>query len=72
MIESLIKKVVEVKFFIKYGEFRMVGFENVISGECYVVLVKGDIKFGEEVLVCVYFECLIGDVFGLLKCDCGE
>ena len=50
----------------------MVGFENAISGEHHVALVKGDIKPGEEVLVRVHSECLTGDAFGSLKCDCGE
>ena len=72
MTESLIKKAAEAKLPTKHGEFRMVGFENAISGEHHVALVKGDIKPGEEVLVRVHSECLTGDAFGSLKCDCGE
>lgn len=72
MTESLIKKAAEAKLPTKHGEFRMVGFENAINGEHHVALVKGDIKPGEEVLVRVHSECLTGDAFGSLKCDCGE
>lgn len=72
MTESLVKKAAEAKLPTKHGEFRMVGFENAISGEHHVALVKGDIKPGEEVLVRVHSECLTGDAFGSLKCDCGE
>ncbi|OED58990.1 GTP cyclohydrolase II [Acholeplasma laidlawii] len=72
MTESLVKKAAEAKLPTKHGEFRMVGFENAINGEHHVALVKGDIKPGEEVLVRVHSECLTGDAFGSLKCDCGE
>ena len=50
----------------------MIGFENAINGEHHVALVKGDIQPGDEVLVRVHSECLTGDAFGSLKCDCGE
>lgn len=72
MTESLVKKAAEAKLPTKHGEFRMVGFENAINGEHHVALVKGDIKPGEEVLVRVHSECLTGDAFGSLKCDCVE
>ncbi|WP_035357600.1 GTP cyclohydrolase II [Acholeplasma granularum] len=70
--ESLIKKAAEAKLPTKFGDFKMVGFENAINGEHHVALVKGDIKPGEEILVRVHSECLTGDAFGSLKCDCGE
>ncbi|MDD6101567.1 MAG: bifunctional 3,4-dihydroxy-2-butanone-4-phosphate synthase/GTP cyclohydrolase II [Clostridiales bacterium] len=56
----------------KYGDFRIVGYVNDISGEHHVALVKGDIGNGENVLVRVHSECLTGDVFGSKRCDCGE
>jgi 3,4-dihydroxy 2-butanone 4-phosphate synthase / GTP cyclohydrolase II len=69
---SFIKRAAEANLPTSHGEFRMVGFENAINGEHHVALVKGDIKPGDEVLVRVHSECLTGDAFGSLKCDCGE
>ncbi len=56
----------------EYGFFRMVGFVNKLNGEHHVALVKGEIKTTDEVLVRVHSECLTGDAFHSLKCDCGE
>lgn len=55
-----------------YGNFRMVGFVNTLNGEHHVALVKGHIQDGDEVLVRVHSECLTGDAFHSLKCDCGQ
>ncbi|MCI8661971.1 MAG: bifunctional 3,4-dihydroxy-2-butanone-4-phosphate synthase/GTP cyclohydrolase II [Hungatella sp.] len=55
----------------KYGHFRIYGYVNDITGEHHVALVKGDIGDGEGVLCRVHSECLTGDTFGSLKCDCG-
>ncbi|HBG33512.1 MAG: bifunctional 3,4-dihydroxy-2-butanone 4-phosphate synthase/GTP cyclohydrolase II [Tenericutes bacterium GWC2_39_45] len=70
--ESLIARAAEANLPTSHGEFRMIGFENAINGEHHVALVKGDIKPGDEVLVRVHSECLTGDAFGSMKCDCGE
>jgi 3,4-dihydroxy 2-butanone 4-phosphate synthase/GTP cyclohydrolase II len=56
----------------KYGEFRAYGYVNKLNGEHHVALVKGDIGDGRDVLVRVHSECLTGDVFGSLRCDCGD
>jgi 3,4-dihydroxy 2-butanone 4-phosphate synthase/GTP cyclohydrolase II len=56
----------------EYGDFRMVGFVNKLNGEHHVALVKGTIDPNDEVLVRVHSECLTGDAFHSLKCDCGE
>ncbi|MBP1756587.1 MAG: bifunctional 3,4-dihydroxy-2-butanone 4-phosphate synthase/GTP cyclohydrolase [Firmicutes bacterium] len=56
----------------EYGQFRMVGFVNKLNGEHHVALVKGTITEEDEVLVRVHSECLTGDAFHSLKCDCGE
>lgn len=56
----------------KYGDFRIYGYVNDISGEHHVALVKGDIGDGEDVLCRVHSECLTGDTFGSRRCDCGE
>lgn len=55
-----------------YGTFKMVGFVNTLNAEHHVALVKGDITESEPVLVRVHSECLTGDAFHSLKCDCGE
>ena len=55
----------------RYGHFKIYGYVNDISGEHHVALVKGDIGDGENVLCRVHSECLTGDAFGSLRCDCG-
>jgi len=70
--ENLIKRAAEAILPTSHGEFRMVGFENETNGEHHVALVKGDIQENDEVLVRVHSECLTGDAFGSMKCDCGE
>jgi len=70
--EALIKRVTEAKMPTKHGNFKVIGYENALNGEHHVALVKGDIADGEPVLVRVHSECLTGDAFGSLRCDCGE
>jgi len=70
--ETYIERVTEAKMPTKYGEFRMVGYVNTLNGEHHVALVKGDVSDGEPVLVRVHSECLTGDAFGSLRCDCGD
>ena len=70
--EVLIERVTTAKLPTKYGEFDIVGFINKMNGEHHVALVKGDIGDGENVLTRVHSECLTGDAFGSMKCDCGE
>ena len=56
----------------KYGEFKAHCYVNKITGEHHVALVKGDIGDGQNVLCRVHSECLTGDVFGSMRCDCGQ
>ncbi len=56
----------------EYGDFQIYGYVNDITGEHHVALVKGEIGDGENVLCRVHSECLTGDVFGSLRCDCGN
>ena len=70
--EVLVKRVTEAKMPTKYGDFTIIGFEDMISGENHVALVKGDISGDEPVLTRVHSECLTGEVFGSMRCDCGE
>ncbi len=70
--EILVSKVAEAKLPTIYGDFNIIGYVNKINGEHHVALVKGDINNDEPVLVRVHSECLTGDVFGSLRCDCGD
>jgi len=70
--DKLIKMVASAKMPTKYGEFKVVAFENNINKEHHIALVKGDITTDEPVLVRVHSECLTGDAFHSLRCDCGE
>ncbi|MDP4145996.1 MAG: bifunctional 3,4-dihydroxy-2-butanone-4-phosphate synthase/GTP cyclohydrolase II [Bacillota bacterium] len=70
--EKVVKRAAEVNLPTKYGNFKAVGFENEITGEHHVAIVKGDISTDEPVLVRVHSECLTGDVLHSLRCDCGE
>lgn len=56
----------------KYGDFEIYTYENTITGDHHVALVMGDISDGEPVLCRIHSECLTGDVFGSIKCDCGQ
>ena len=70
--ELLVEKVADTRLPTKFGEFRAVGYVNKLNGEHHVALVKGDIGDGNDVLCRVHSECLTGDAFGSLKCDCGQ
>lgn len=70
--EKLIYKAADAFMPTKYGEFRVMAYESTINDEHHVALVKGDVTTDEPVLVRVHSECLTGDAFGSLRCDCGE
>ena len=70
--EILVERVTEAEMPTKYGIFKAYGYVNKITGEHHVALVKGDVADGEPVLCRVHSECLTGDAFGSLRCDCGE
>jgi 3,4-dihydroxy 2-butanone 4-phosphate synthase/GTP cyclohydrolase II len=70
--EKLVERVTVTKMPTKYGEFKAYGYVNKLNGEHHVALVKGDIGDGEDVLCRVHSECLTGDTFGSLRCDCGQ
>ncbi|APM39343.1 bifunctional 3,4-dihydroxy-2-butanone-4-phosphate synthase/GTP cyclohydrolase II [Clostridium kluyveri] len=70
--EKLIEQVVHTKLPTKYGEFVAYGYINKINGENHMALVKGDISKGNSVLCRVHSECLTGDTFGSVRCDCGQ
>ena len=70
--DHLVERVTKVKMPTKYGDFIAYGYINKLNGEHHVALVKGDLTDGENVLCRVHSECLTGDTFGSLRCDCGD
>ena len=70
--EKLVDRVTVTKMPTKYGDFVAYGYVNRLNGEHHVALVKGDIGDGENILCRVHSECLTGDAFGSLRCDCGQ
>lgn len=69
--EKHIRRVTEAVLPLPMGEFRAVGYESTITGQDSLALVMGELGDGDDVLVRVHSECLTGDVFGSLRCDCG-
>jgi len=76
LVEYQLSKFVEVaadiKLPTKYGDFRMKGYVNKVTGEHHVALIKGDVEGKSNVLTRMHSECLTGDVFGSGRCDCGD
>lgn len=70
--EVLVSCEVETPMPTKHGDFRAYGYVNKLNGEHHVALVKGDVTTDEPVLCRVHSECLTGDTFGSLRCDCGD
>ncbi|MEA4954540.1 MAG: bifunctional 3,4-dihydroxy-2-butanone-4-phosphate synthase/GTP cyclohydrolase II [Pseudoflavonifractor sp.] len=70
--DKLVERVAATHLPTKYGEFIAYGYQNRLNGEHHVALVKGDIGDGQDILCRVHSECLTGDCFGSLRCDCGQ
>jgi 3,4-dihydroxy 2-butanone 4-phosphate synthase / GTP cyclohydrolase II len=70
--DKLIERVVETQLPTKFGDFEVVGFRSLVDEKHHVAMVKGEIEGQEDVLVRVHSECLTGDVFHSLRCDCGQ
>ncbi|CAN5243687.1 bifunctional 3,4-dihydroxy-2-butanone-4-phosphate synthase/GTP cyclohydrolase II [soil metagenome] len=70
--EKLVERVVCVRLPTEYGEFQGVAYRETLTGKQHLALVKGDVAGQDSVLVRVHSECLTGDVFHSLRCDCGE
>ena len=70
--EKLVKRLVTTTIPSKYGEFDSHLFEDELTGDHHVVLVKGNVDGKKDVLVRVHSQCLTGDVFGSMRCDCGD
>ena len=69
--EKLVSELLDIPFPNEYGDFKLRLFEDNIHGDHHVALVKGEISQEDEVLVRVHSQCLTGDIFGSLRCDCG-
>jgi 3,4-dihydroxy 2-butanone 4-phosphate synthase/GTP cyclohydrolase II len=70
--ERLVERVVSTRLPTAFGEFAAVGYRSLVDNKHHVALVKGEIEGADDVLVRVHSECLTGDVFHSLRCDCGE
>lgn len=70
--EVLVEKAASVRMPTKYGDFTAIGYVNRLNGEHHIALVKGEIGDGQDILCRVHSECLTGDTFGSLRCDCGQ
>jgi 3,4-dihydroxy 2-butanone 4-phosphate synthase/GTP cyclohydrolase II len=70
--EKLVERTTSVRLPTMYGEFQAVAFREKLSGKHHLALVKGEVDGAHDVLVRVHSECLTGDVFHSLRCDCGE
>jgi 3,4-dihydroxy 2-butanone 4-phosphate synthase/GTP cyclohydrolase II len=69
--ESQVQRIAEARLPTPHGEFRAVGYTSLVDGTEHVALVRGEIGDGNDILVRVHSECLTGDVFESLRCDCG-
>lgn len=70
--EKMVHRVAEANLPSKYGQFRIIAYENDLDDLCHIAIVKGDIAGKKDVLVRVHSECLTGDAFGSMRCDCGD
>jgi 3,4-dihydroxy 2-butanone 4-phosphate synthase/GTP cyclohydrolase II len=69
--EKLVRRIAEARIPTKWGDFTCYAYESLLDGEQHVAMVKGTVAGEEDVLVRVHSECLTGDAFGSLRCDCG-
>ncbi|HEY9557430.1 MAG TPA: bifunctional 3,4-dihydroxy-2-butanone-4-phosphate synthase/GTP cyclohydrolase II [Acidimicrobiales bacterium] len=69
--EKLVKRIAEARIPTKWGDFTCYAYESLLDGEQHIALVKGTVSGEDDVLVRVHSECLTGDVFGSMRCDCG-
>jgi len=69
--EKLVKKITEIDLPTRWGGFRLNLYESILEADHHIALVRGDVRGKEDVLVRVHSQCLTGDVFGSLRCDCG-
>ena len=68
----MVHRVAEANLPSKFGTFKIIAYENDLDDLCHIALVKGDVAGKKDVMVRVHSECLTGDAFGSLRCDCGD
>jgi 3,4-dihydroxy 2-butanone 4-phosphate synthase/GTP cyclohydrolase II len=69
---ATVERVAEARLPTEYGEFRIIGYRSLNSNEEFVVLARGDLRADRPTLARIHSQCLTGDVFGSMKCDCGQ
>ncbi|MCH8837354.1 MAG: bifunctional 3,4-dihydroxy-2-butanone-4-phosphate synthase/GTP cyclohydrolase II [Candidatus Marinimicrobia bacterium] len=69
--EKLVERLTSLKFPTQYGQFQLVVYQDTIHNDTHMALVKGELSGDQEILVRVHSQCLTGDIFGSLRCDCG-
>lgn len=70
--EKFVTRAAETTMPTQYGNFKLIAYESELDNQCHIALVKGEVAGKEDVLVRIHSECLTGDAFGSLRCDCGE
>jgi 3,4-dihydroxy 2-butanone 4-phosphate synthase/GTP cyclohydrolase II len=70
--EKLVRRAVEVRLPTHFGEFKLIAYETLIDDKNHLALVKGNVADGKPVLIRVHSSCATGDLFGSMRCDCGE
>jgi 3,4-dihydroxy 2-butanone 4-phosphate synthase/GTP cyclohydrolase II len=70
--DKLVERVVEVDFPTKFGHFRLVHYRDILTNQNHLAVVKGDVATTDPVMVRVHSQCITGDIFGSLRCDCGD
>jgi len=70
--ERTVERLAEAQLPTEFGEFRIVGYRSTISNEEFVVLVRGEVQSEHSTLIRIHSQCMTGDVFGSIKCDCGR
>jgi len=70
--EKLVQRIAEAKLPTKFGEFTMIAYKSTVDPDEHIALIKGELDSDKPVLVRMHSECLTGDVFGSLRCDCGD
>ncbi len=70
--ESLIERQIEVNMPTRYGDFKLIAFKQINTGDIHLAMIKGSWDINDEVLVRVHSSCVTGDIFGSLRCDCGD
>lgn len=69
--EKLVERLTSLNFPTQYGQFQLVVYQDTIHNDTHMALVKGELSGDQEILVRVHSQCLTGDIFGSLRCDCG-